>query len=63
LPDPRVSRQHLAIEASNGEVRFRDLGAANGVSLNRDTRSEGSLDCGDVLRLGDTELVVEAGDA
>jgi hypothetical protein len=60
LPDPRVSRRHLAIEAVDGAVRFRDLGAANGVSVNRETRAEGRLDCGDVVRLGDTELVVEA---
>ena len=63
MPDPRVSRRHLAIEASAGGVTFRDLGAVNGVSLNRETRRDGRLDCGDVLRLGDTELVVEALDA
>jgi hypothetical protein len=60
LPDPRVSRAHLAIDAAGGDVRFRDLGAANGVSVNRETRAEGRLDCGDVVRLGDTELIVEA---
>ena len=60
LPDPRVSRRHLAIEATPGAVLFRDLGSANGVVLNREKREDGSLDCGDVLRLGDTELVVEA---
>jgi hypothetical protein len=63
LPDPRVSRRHLAIEASPQGVTFRDLGATNGVSVNRDARREGRLDCGDVLRLGDTELVVEAEEA
>jgi hypothetical protein len=63
LPDPRVSRRHLAIDATAGGVTFRDLGAANGVVVNRETRPEGRLDCGDVLRLGDTELVVEAGEA
>jgi hypothetical protein len=60
LPDPRVSRRHLGIETSAGGVTFRDLGAANGVSVNREMRRDGRLDCGDVLRLGDTELVVEA---
>jgi hypothetical protein len=60
LPDPRVSRRHVEIEATDAAVEFHDLGSANGVLLNREERRDGSLDCGDVLRLGDTELVVEA---
>ena len=63
LPDPRVSRRHLALDATPDGVAFRDLGAANGVTVNRETRRDGRLDCGDVLTLGDTELVVEAGEA
>ncbi len=60
LVDPRVSRRHILIEAGPEEVTFRDLGSANGVELNREQRREGRLDCGDILRLGDSELVVEA---
>jgi hypothetical protein len=60
LADPRVSRRHLAIEAESDSIRFRDLDSANGVVLNREERKDGPLDCGDILRLGDTELVVEA---
>jgi hypothetical protein len=60
LPDPRVSRRHVEIDASGDAVQFTDLGSANGVVLNREERRGGSLDCGDVLRVGDTELVVEA---
>jgi len=60
LADPRVSRRHLAIEAAPDAIAFRDLDSANGVVLNREERKDGQLDCGDVLRLGDTELVVEA---
>ena len=60
LADPRVSRRHLAIEAAPDAITFRDLASANGVVLNREERKDGRLDCGDVLTLGDTELVVEA---
>lgn len=60
LPDPRVSRRHAEIDAADDAVAFRDLGSANGVLLNGEERRDGSLDCGDVLRIGDTELVIEA---
>ena len=63
LADPRVSRRHVAIEAGSEGVTFLDLDSANGVELNREARQEGRLDCGDVLRLGDSELVVEADEA
>jgi Inner membrane component of T3SS, cytoplasmic domain/Protein of unknown function (DUF3662) len=60
LVDPRVSRRHIEIDAGPDRVVFRDLGSANGVELNHERRASGALDCGDVLRLGDSELVVEA---
>ncbi|MBC5810206.1 MAG: DUF3662 domain-containing protein [Candidatus Eremiobacteraeota bacterium] len=60
LADPRVSRKHLKIVAEPNAVTFADLGAANGVLLNGKRSAEGQLDCGDVLILGDSELVVEA---
>lgn len=62
LPDPRVSRRHVEIETRDDAVEFGDLGSANGVLLNGEERRGGRLDCGDVLRLGDTEFVVEAGE-
>ena len=43
-----------------GELRSTFTNLANGVVLNREKRKDGRLDCGDILRLGDTELVVEA---
>ncbi len=60
LADPRVSRRHVAIEAGPDRVTFQDLGSSNGVELNQERRASGALDCGDVLRLGDSELIVEA---
>lgn len=55
LADPRVSRRHLRIAA---DLRFADLGSANGTLHNGARVSAGTLGLGDVLVLGDSELVV-----
>ncbi|MGP6157795.1 MAG: FhaA domain-containing protein [Vulcanimicrobiaceae bacterium] len=61
LLDPRVSRRHLALEMTNeGAVRFSDLGSSNGTYVNGRRVSDGTLRCGDVVVLGDSELVVQA---
>jgi hypothetical protein len=60
LADPRVSRRHVAIVAGADAIEFTDLGSSNGVLLNGEERRDGHLDCGDVLHVGDSELVVEA---
>ena len=60
LADPRVSRRHVAIAASSSTPHFRDLGSSNGTLLNGRRVASGALDCGDVMTLGDTELVIEA---
>jgi hypothetical protein len=63
LLDPRVSRRHLALDSSGeGVVRFRDLGSSNGTYVNGRRVADGTLRCGDVVVLGDSELVVEADD-
>jgi hypothetical protein len=61
LLDPRVSRRHLALEVtSEGAVRFSDLGSSNGTYVNGRRVADGTLRCGDVVLLGDSELVVGA---
>ena len=55
LVDPRVSRRHLAID---GASQFADLGSANGTIFNGAPVARGSLGLGDLLRLGDSELIV-----
>ena len=62
LLDPRVSRRHLEIFADGDSFCFRDLGSANGTRLNGTQVDGGVLGAGDVLALGDSELLVEAGD-
>ncbi len=60
LVDPRVSRRHCAIEATPTGFAFRDLGSSNGTACNGVRADAGALALGDVLTLGDCELVVEA---
>ena len=60
LVDPRASRRHIEITARGSAPHFRDLGSSNGTLLNGRRVAAGTLDCGDVLTLGDSELVVEA---
>lgn len=63
LVDPRVSRRHCTIEVTPSGISFLDLGSSNGTSLNGVTCGGGVLGLGDVLTLGDCELVVEAATA
>lgn len=59
LVDPRASRRHCTIEATQGGLAFRDLGSSNGSFLNGERRESAALALGDVLGIGDCELVVE----
>lgn len=59
LVDPRVSRRHCTIEVTNDGLAFRDLGSSNGTALNGARRETGPLALGDVLVVGDCQLVVE----
>ncbi len=61
--DARVSRRHLEIEPEGALLRFRDLDSSNGTTLNGKTVGAGELGLGDVVGIGDSELVVEPGDA
>lgn len=61
ITDPLVSRQHCRIERINGRYRVVDLGSHNGVSLNDEklpTKSTREMSFGDVVRIGESELVL-----
>lgn len=60
LADARVSRRHCVVEVADGLPRVRDLGSSNGTILNGTRVGTSALGCGDVLALGDTELLVDA---
>jgi hypothetical protein len=63
LADPRASRRHAEIVRDGDVWRVRDLGSSNGTLLNAAPVVEAELGLGDVLRVGDSELVIEAGGA
>ncbi|MDQ2908111.1 MAG: FHA domain-containing protein [Candidatus Eremiobacteraeota bacterium] len=63
IADARVSRRHAAVDVDDAHgLRLRDLGSSNGTFLNRTRITLASLGCGDVLGLGDSELLVDASD-
>ncbi|MGH7708953.1 MAG: FhaA domain-containing protein [Vulcanimicrobiaceae bacterium] len=61
LLDPRVSRRHAALAIVDGALGVRDLGSTNGVTVNGVRVDASALAAGDLVRIGDTELVVRAG--
>ncbi len=61
LADPRASRRHAELVRDGTVWRVRDLGSSNGTLLNAEPVVEAELGLGDVLRVGDSELVVEPG--
>lgn len=59
LADPSVSRHHATITLVNGVPVVRDLGSRNGTFVNGERVQTKSLQAGDVLRFGNTEMRVE----
>jgi len=56
--DPLLSRAHLALELHGDRLVARDLDSRNGSQHNGRALTEAALDDGDVLRLGDSFLLV-----
>ena len=57
--DPHSSRRHFAIEIhGHDSIRLKDLISTNGTFVNGDRLQEAPLKDGDVIGLGDTELVL-----
>ena len=50
--DATMSRQHAAVEFSNGSFRIRDLGSTNGMTVNSSPVQAANLDHGDRFELG-----------
>lgn len=64
LPDPRVSSEHCELCAEDGALVVRDLDSVNGTFVNERRVREARLRDGDLLRLGNTHLVLSLqGDA
>src|SRR2546421_6953022 len=58
VKDSSMSGRHAEIRKSDGEIKVRDLGSANGIYLNGERVEEAELFDGDVLRLGQTPVRV-----
>ncbi|ACY16115.1 FHA domain-containing protein [Haliangium ochraceum] len=57
LSDPAVSRKHLGIRRVGSTYELADLGSTNGVYVNGHRMPKKTLVPGDVLRVGNTEMV------
>ena len=57
LSDPAVSRKHLGIRRLGERFELADLGSTNGVYVNGHRMGKKLLDPGDVMRVGNTEMV------
>ncbi|WP_394843981.1 sigma 54-interacting transcriptional regulator [Pendulispora brunnea] len=62
LADRHVSRRHLALDAAVNELVIQDLRSSNGTRVNGARITEGVLTGGEVIRIGNTVLRVEAGE-
>jgi hypothetical protein len=60
LADPAVSRKHVGIRRNENGYEFADLGSTNGVYWNGERTPKMQLGEGDVLRVGNTEMVFRA---
>ena len=57
LSDPAVSRKHLAFKRVPTGFEMADLGSTNGVYVNGHRMPKKQLVSGDILRVGNTEMV------
>src|SRR5207248_11375278 len=57
--DSSVSGRHAEILRTNGDIKIRDVGSANGIYLNVERIEEAELFDGDVLRLGQTSIRID----
>lgn len=55
--DPKVARHHLQLCCEDGQFRLQNIDAAGNTFVNnRQITDTGTLQRGDILRIGDTEL-------
>ena len=57
LSDPAVSRKHIGIRRVGERYELADLGSTNGVYVNGHRMAKKLLDPGDIMRVGNTEMV------
>ena len=60
LKDPTVSRRHAALDVVEQGLRILDQGSTNGTEVNGVTITDAILRGGEIVRMGDTTLRVDA---
>ena len=60
IVEPSISSHHCEILLRGSEVVVRDLNSTNGSYINREQVAEGVLKPGQILRLGQVEMRLEA---
>jgi Protein of unknown function (DUF3662)/Inner membrane component of T3SS, cytoplasmic domain len=59
IEDPNISRRHAEMRLENGSWSIVDLGSTNGIEVNGERVDSATLEPGDRIVLGRTELVFE----
>src|SRR4051812_45111648 len=59
VKDSSMSGRHAEIKKTDGEIKIRALGSANGIYLNGEKIEEAELYDGAVLRLGQTAIRID----
>jgi pSer/pThr/pTyr-binding forkhead associated (FHA) protein len=59
VADPNVSRQHAELRREGGGFVIVDLGSTNGIEVNGRKVKRASLDTGDRISIGQTDLIFE----
>ncbi len=59
IDDPTVSSVHAEVRVDGDSVVVRDLGSSNGTFINGEPVKEESLQLGEILALGEVEMVLE----
>jgi pSer/pThr/pTyr-binding forkhead associated (FHA) protein len=62
LDEPTVSDAHCVIELTGGAIAVHDLGSTNGTFIDGEPIQDGVLRPGQILRLGEVELIAEGTD-
>ena len=58
VKDPHMSRDHLIVQLENDKMLVSDLGSASGTSINGMPINPQQLKPSDIIRIGETELMV-----
>jgi adenylate cyclase len=60
VPDPNSSRRHAELRLIGDRVTLVDIGSANGTWVNEERVREKQLQTGDIVRIGDTRIQLQA---